>query len=218
VKSGLQIVSQADNSRRFTSDALIIASNNVNKIKEIQGYFADLKLDSLKLYQPKDFALGSPEETEVTFEGNSELKARYYGDKSGLVAIADDTGICVDALDGNPGVNTANWAVNGDFKPAMLRVQKELVEVGCKDQFPKAVAVCVISIYWPDDQFLLSFEGRMQGKLDFSYIDKPTGHGFQPIFIPDGFTIPYGQLTREQLKSVGHRYKAMQKLINACFS
>jgi XTP/dITP diphosphohydrolase len=204
--------------RKFTGKKLLIASNNQNKIDEIKYYFDQHRLD-IKLVTPKELSIDEPEETEETFQGNAELKARYYGKLSGIPALADDTGVCVEALGGLPGVHTAMWAgPNKDFRIGMTRIQRELNNVGCKDKLPIAHCVCVLSMYWPEDDHMESFEGIIYGSLNFDLSDAP-GFGFQPIFVPKGAKKSFGLMSQKERDEVGnHRIKAFNKLLKSCFS
>lgn len=206
--------------RKFVEDSLLLASNNPNKLKELQSYFNQLENKMIKFLKPADFGITSPDETENTFVGNAELKARYYSNALNLPSLADDTGVCVEALGGLPGVHTARWVDNTNsdfgFRSVIERVERELKQIGNKEQFPKAKAVCALSLYWPKDNHMETFVEEMYGHLDFSFKDK-QGIGFQPVFIPKGYTIPFGDMSFEQKQTIGHRGKAFQKLLKACF-
>ncbi len=203
--------------RKFKEKKLLIASNNQNKIDEIKYYFDSHNI-SLKLVTPKELGIEEPEETESSFLGNAELKARYYGTQSGLPALADDTGVCVDALGGLPGVHTAMWAgPNKDFRVGMTRIQRELKLVGCTEKLPSAHCVCVLSLYWPKEDHIENFEGIIYGNLNFELSDAP-GFGFQPIFVPKGSKKSFGLMTQEERDQVGnHRITAFKKLLKSCF-
>ncbi len=203
--------------RKFKGKKLLIASNNKDKIVELTYYFEANKLD-IELVTPKELGISEPDETEKTFIGNAELKARYYGEKSKLPALADDTGVCIDALGGLPGVHTAMWAgPNKDFKTAMTRIQRELKLVGCNDKLPEAHCVCALSLYWPEDGHLETFEGVIEGNLNFELRDAP-GFGFQPIFVPKGAKKSFGLMSQKERDKVGHhRIKAFKKLLKSCF-
>lgn len=203
--------------RKFLEDSILIATNNKDKIEEILCYFDTIKNLKIKFFTPSDFQISSPKETEDTFVGNAELKARYYGNLTLMPALADDTGVCVDALGGMPGVYTANWAGDdGDFRKAIERVENELKEIGIKGK-PSCKAVCAMSLYWPGDGHIETFKGEMKGSLDFQFKDN-HGVGFQPVFIPDNYNKPFSNFTWVQKQKIGHRGKAFKKLISACFS
>lgn len=203
--------------RKFTDKKLLLATNNKDKITEIKGYFEKFNLD-FEVVTPAELGIEEPEETEETFQGNAELKARFYGRMSNLPSLADDTGVCVEALGGKPGVHTARWAgPNKDFKVGMDRIQKELKLLGFSDNLPAAYCVCVLSLYWPDNDTLVSFEGRIDGKLNFDFRDV-KGFGFQPVFVPNGFTKSFGMMSDSEREQVGHhRITAFKKLLKSCF-
>jgi len=203
--------------KKFEGNELLLATNNKDKIAEIATYFAANNIN-IKLITPCKLHIEEPEETQKTFIGNAELKARHYGKASQMISLSDDTGVCVDALGGLPGVDTAHWAgPNKDFKVGIDRIQRELKERGINDNFPKAHCVCVLSLYWPKEDIMHSFEGIIHGNLNFEYRNQP-GFGFQPVFVPEGHTKSFGMMTNEERDSVGHhRIQAFNKLLKACF-
>jgi XTP/dITP diphosphohydrolase len=203
--------------RKFLDDTLLIASNNPNKVEEIKDFFSKFSNLNIKFLTPADFNLDSPEETEDTFTGNAELKARYYGEKTGLTALADDTGVCVDVLGGLPGVYTANWANdNGDFRTAINRVEQAVKEINPGLSLPTAKAVCAMSLYWPTDGHIETFIGESNGWLDFS-LKHNKGIGFLPIFVLKDTMKTLSSLKSKQAYLYGHRGKALAKLKKACF-
>ncbi len=139
-----------------------------------------------------DLGLPEPEETETTFRGNALLKARSAVAASGLPAFADDSGLCVEALDGAPGVYSARWGgETRDFAAAMARVERELKERGAAPPF-RAAFVCALAIVWPDGH-VEEFEGRVDGDLVFP--PRGTkGFGYDPIFLPDGLDKTFGEM------------------------
>jgi len=200
--------------RKFLEENLLLATNNNYKIGEIKKYFANIGNIKVNFFTPADFNIPSPNETEDTFIGNAELKARFYGNITGMPALADDTGICIDALDGFPGVYTADWiSEHGDPEKLINKVEKEVTDSGEKT----AKAVCALSLYWPADGHMESFLGEAKGELDFSFKNL-TGIGFTRIFIPKGYKEPYALLNFEQKLRTCHRGRAFAKLIKACFS
>lgn len=200
--------------RIFLEERLLLATNNDYKIGELKKYFASIGKVKVNFFTPADFNIPSPDETEDTFIGNAELKARFYGNLTGMPALADDTGICIDALDGFPGVYTANWiSEHGDPETLITKVEKEITDSDTKT----AKAVCALSLYWPADGHMESFLGEAKGELDFSFKNIP-GPGFTRIFIPNGYKKPYALLNFKQRSKVSHRGRAFAKLIKACFS
>jgi XTP/dITP diphosphohydrolase len=156
--------------------------------------------------------LAEPEETETTFIGNAELKARAAATASGLPALADDSGMVVPALGGAPGVYSARWAGPGkDFGVAMKRVETEL---GGRD--PAAYFVCALSLAWPDGH-VESVEGRVHGRLTFpGRGDK--GFGYDPIFIAEGRDITFAEMDPDEKHSISHRADAFAQLVAQCFA
>jgi len=194
--------------RRFTGDTLVIASHNKGKVREI----AEL-LGAYVAYFPSagDLNLAEPEETETTFIGNAELKARAAAAASGLPALADDSGLVVPALGGAPGIYSARWAgPDKDFSVAMRQVEAEL-----GDRDPSAYFVCALSLAWPDGH-TESVEGRIHGRLIFpGRGDK--GFGYDPIFIADGRDITFAEMEPDEKHRISHRADAFAQLVARCF-
>jgi len=195
-------------SRRFTGDTLVIASHNKGKVREI----AEL-LGAYVSHFPSagDLNLAEPEETETSFIGNAELKARAAAAASGLPALADDSGLVVPALDGAPGIYSARWAgPDKDFSVAMRRVETEL-----GDRDPSAYFVCALTLAWPDGH-VESVEGRIRGRLVFpGRGDK--GFGYDPIFIAEGRDITFAEMDPNEKHGISHRADAFAQLVARCF-
>lgn len=194
---------------------LLIASNNLGKIAELKKYFKYMGQENIEILTPADFRLSSPEETETTFAGNAELKARFYGEKVDMLALADDTGVCINGLNGQPGVYTANWIEeHGGAKNLVEKLSKDL-----KEDFDRiAVAVCALSLYDPKTKQVKTVVAKTEGKLDFSYKDNEAIMGFSYIFIPDGYDLPYEQLSFEERFEVSHRAKALKSILHQIIS
>jgi XTP/dITP diphosphohydrolase len=195
--------------RRFTGDTLVIASHNKGKVREI----AEL-LGAYVTYFPSAGALNlpEPEETETTFIGNAELKARAAATASGLPALADDSGLVVPALGGAPGIYSARWAgVTKDFDVAMKRVETEL---GAGD--PSAYFVCALTLAWPD-LHVESVEGRIHGQLVFPGRGD-RGFGYDPIFIADGRDVTFAEMDPAEKHGMSHRADAFGQLVARCFT
>jgi len=194
--------------RRFTGDTLVIASHNKGKVREI----AEL-LGAYVAHFPSagDLNLAEPEETETSFIGNAELKARAAAAAGGLPALADDSGLVVPALGGAPGIYSARWAgPDKDFSVAMRRVETEL-----DDRDPSAYFVCALSLAWPDGH-TESVEGRIHGRLIFpGRGDK--GFGYDPIFIADGRDITFAEMDPDEKHRISHRADAFAQLVARCF-
>jgi XTP/dITP diphosphohydrolase len=196
-------------SRRFIGDALVIASHNKGKVREI----AEL-LGAYVAHFPSagELNLPEPEETETTFIGNAELKARAAAVASGLPALADDSGLVVSALGGAPGIYSARWAgPDKDFSIAMRRVETEL-----GDGDPSASFVCALTLAWPDGH-AESVEGRIHGRLVFPGRGD-RGFGYDPIFIPDGRDLTFAEIDPDEKHRISHRADAFAQLVSRCFT
>jgi XTP/dITP diphosphohydrolase len=198
--------------RRFAGGRLVVASHNPGKVREIADLLRPFDADPVSAGA---LGLAEPEETELTFTGNAELKARAASLASGLPALADDSGLCVDALDGAPGIYSARWAgETKDFRLAMARVERELGEKGLRTS--KAHFVCALSLAWPDGG-IATFEGKSHGSLVFPPRGT-NGFGYDPIFLPEGSAITFGEMAPEEKHAVNHRARAFALLIEACFA
>jgi XTP/dITP diphosphohydrolase len=206
-------------SARQITGRLVIASHNPGKLWELQQLLAPHGVDAVSA---GDLGLPEPEETETTFRGNALLKASSAARAAQLPAFADDSGLCIDALDGAPGVYSARWAgEERDFSAAIKRVERELHGRGAKPPFP-AHFICVLAIVWPDGH-IEEFEGRVDGVLVFP--PRGTkGFGYDPIFLPDGLDRTFGEMMSAEKhampgdgsRALSHRARAFQALEKAC--
>jgi len=165
-----------------------------------------------------DLGLAEPVEDGATFVDNARLKAHAAAQGSGLVSLADDSGICVDALDGRPGVHTADWAetpTGRDFAIAMMRTRDGLLEAGAAEPW-LAQFRCTLVLAWPDGEDAV-FGGEMAGRIVWP-MRGDQGHGFDPIFQPDGHTLTFGEMDRWQKNRISHRADAFAKLVATCFT
>ena len=195
------------------SEHWVLASHNRGKLVEIQDLFRELPVE---LRNAEDLGLPEPEETGTTFEANAELKARAAADATGLVSLADDSGVEVHALDGEPGIYTARWAgPERDFAIARQRVHDRLAELGDGASW-RATYVCVFCVAWPDGRSGC-FRGDTRGSLVWP-IRGNLGFGFEPMFLPDGYAVTYGEMRPEYRARVNARAQAMRKLRDALFS
>jgi XTP/dITP diphosphohydrolase len=186
---------------------LVVASHNPGKVAEIEDLLGPYGIATLGVAA---LGLPEPEETGDSFEANAELKARAAAETSGLVAMADDSGLVVPALDGAPGIYSARWAgVAKDFRPAMARVQREL---GDRDR--RAYFVAVLALAWPDGH-LATFRGEAHGHLTWPPRDR-YGFGYDPMFVPDGYQATFGEMGPELKHKISHRARAFAKLAAAC--
>jgi XTP/dITP diphosphohydrolase len=184
---------------------LVVATHNPGKAKEL----AEILENRFPLVTAGELSLPEPEETEGTFAGNALLKARAAADASGLVALADDSGLSVAALDGQPGIYSARWAGPAkDFGLAMAKVEERLEEAGSDDR--AAWFTCALSLAWPGGPAVV-VEGRVDGTLTFP--PRGTrGFGYDPIFTPDGLNETFGELEPAAKDAMSHRARAFAKL------
>jgi XTP/dITP diphosphohydrolase len=188
-------------------DRVVVASHNPGKVAEIEVLLAPFGIAALGA---ATLGLAEPEETGTNFEENAALKAEAAAKASGLVALADDSGIVVPALGGQPGIYSARWAGPGkDFRPAMERVQRELGDGDRRAHF-----VAVLALAWPGGE-LASFRGEAHGRLVWPPRgDK--GFGYDPMFVPDGYDRTFGELDAPLKHKISHRARAFAKLVAAC--
>lgn len=195
---------------KFTGDRLLIASGNSGKIREINELLSTFNID---IISAKDFKLEEPEENGASFIENAEIKAKYYGDATGIPALADDSGLCVEALDGKPGIYSARWAgEKKDFYEAMQRVESEIGNNPNK----KAKFVCALSIYWPESENIVTVEGKVEGNLVFPARGE-DGFGYDPIFIPNGYNKTFAEMPSDIKRDISHRADAFRQLIDKHF-
>ena len=188
---------------------LIVASHNQGKVREIKALLGPHGIEPLSA---AELGLAEPEETGSTFIANAELKARAAADAGKHPALADDSGLWVDALGGDPGIYSARWAgPSKDFRIAMARIEKELREKNATDF--TARFVCALSIAMPHGE-MKSFEGELHGKLTFPPRGL-TGFGYDPIFIPDGWDQTFGEIDPQVKNTMSHRAKAFEKLLHS---
>lgn len=201
--------------RKFTGKKLVIASHNQGKIREIGALLAPF---GVEVISAAELGLDEPEETEDSFAGNARIKAHYAAEKSGLPALSDDSGIMVDALDGAPGVYTADWAEtpNGrDFPMAMTKVWSLLEERNAPE--PRTASFnATLCLAWPDGHDEI-FEGTMSGRIVWPMRGQ-EGFGFDPIFLPDGKDQTFGEMDPEEKHAMSHRAVAFAKLVEGCFA
>ncbi len=190
-------------------ERLVIASHNPGKVAEIEEL---LRPYGVAAIGAGALGLPEPEETGASFEANAALKARAAAEASGLPALADDSGLVVPALGGAPGIYSARWAgPTKDFRIAMKRVQREL-----GDQSRQAHFVAVLALAWPPTQHGGEFRGEVYGQLTWPPRGE-RGFGYDPIFVPDGHTMTFGEMAPEDKHHISHRARAFAKLVETCF-
>ena len=191
--------------RRFAAPKLVVATHNRGKAREL----AQILEGRFELVAAGELGLAEPDETETTFVGNALLKARAAAQASGLIAIADDSGLSVAALDGAPGVHSARWAgPQKDFTLAMRKVEERLDEVE-GDDF-SAWFTCALAVAWPDGP-MVAVEGRVDGTLAFP-ARGTRGFAYDPIFTPAGGAQTFGEMDPAEKDSISHRARAFAKL------
>ena len=189
---------------------LVAATHNPSKVREL----AALMDGRFEVICAGDLDLPEPEEPETTFAGNALVKARAAAQASGMVALADDSGLCVAALDGAPGVHSARWAgPDKDFAAAMSKVEARLSERGAEDA--SACFVCALCVAWPNGPAVV-VEGRVDGALSFP-ARGTRGFGYDPIFVAEGMASTFGELDPAEKDAISHRARAFAKLKAALF-
>ena len=196
--------------RLFKESKVVLATHNPGKVVEI----ADLvKPFGIEVVSAGELDLPEPEETETTFKGNARLKAHAAAKASGLPALADDSGLSVKALDGAPGIYSARWAgPTKDFGVAMDRVREELGDNPSRE----AMFICALTLAWPDGHDE-TFLGTITGALTFPAKGK-HGFGYDPIFVPTGFSQTFGEMDPAKKHAMSHRAHAFEQLVAACFT
>lgn len=212
--------------RKLQPGRLVIASHNEGKVREIRALLGPYGIEPVSA---AELDLPEPDEIGTSFVDNADLKAREAADLSGLPALADDSGLCVDALDGRPGIFSARWALaadprvapaNGpgeiegerDFALAMRRVQEELEALG-PDASRAAHFACALALVWPDGHSEW-FEGRVEGCLVWPPRGD-RGFGYDPMFVPNGYDLTFGAMDPDEKHRISHRADAFRKLVAA---
>ncbi|UWQ79297.1 RdgB/HAM1 family non-canonical purine NTP pyrophosphatase [Leisingera sp. S132] len=200
--------------RKLEGGKLLVATHNKGKLNEITEILAPF---GVEVIGAGEMNLPEPEETEDTFVGNARIKAHAAATATGLPALSDDSGITIDALNGAPGVYTADWAEtpNGrDFKLAMTRANDELAAAG--PAVPRTAQFrCTLVIAWPDGHDEV-FEGVMPGQLVWP-IRGERGFGYDPMFQPDGYSITCAEMDPAEKNKISHRGKAVAQFVQGCF-
>ncbi|APZ52620.1 RdgB/HAM1 family non-canonical purine NTP pyrophosphatase [Salipiger abyssi] len=200
--------------RRFEGERLLVATHNKGKLVEI----ADLLTPySVNVVGAAEMGLPEPDETGTTFVENARIKAHAAAKATGLPALSDDSGIEIDALDGAPGVYTADWAeteTGRDFVMAMERAHRELLASGAAQPWT-ARFCCTLVLAWPDGHDEV-FPGVMEGQVVWP-MRGDQGHGYDPVFQPHGYDITFGEMDRWEKNRISHRADAFKKFVSGCF-
>jgi len=209
----------AETERRRLPARIVAATHNAGKLREIRELLAPHGIGAVGA---AELALGEPDETGLTFGENAALKAASAARASGEPALADDSGLCVEALGGAPGIYSARWAGgNRDFDAAMRRIEEELRALGAPPPW-RAWFISALALAWPDGR-IEAFEGRVDGDLVFPPRGT-AGFGYDPVFRPDGHARTFGEMTAEEKHGIppdgslalSHRARAFQKFASAC--
>jgi XTP/dITP diphosphohydrolase len=198
---------------------LVIATHNSGKLKEMRELLAPYGVAAVSA---AELGLPEPEETGASFVANAEIKARAAADRANIPALSDDSGLCVDALDGAPGINSARWAkASRDFDAAMKKIESALRTAGASPPFT-AYFACALALAFPHGE-VRSFEGKVYGELVFP--PRGTlGFGYDPIFLPNGFSRTFGEIAPKEKHGIpadgspglSHRARAFQIFAKAC--
>lgn len=201
--------------RRFDGDKLLIATHNAGKLEEMQALFAP---SGVAVVSSGMLGLPEPEETESTFLGNARIKAHSAARTTGLIALGDDSGLEVDALGGEPGVYTANWAETPegrDFAMAMDKVHQAILATGTAEPW-RGRFRCTLVLAWPDGHEEV-FEGAAEGRLIWP-VRGVQGHGFDPMFVPEGEQRTFAEMPHDEKNRISHRARAISALMAHCFT
>ncbi len=201
--------------RKFTGPQLVLASHNAGKREEIARLLQPYGIDVISV---ATLGLPEPDETEDSFVGNARIKAHAAARASRMPALADDSGIEVEALGGAPGVHTADWATTPqgrDFDMAMQRTWDAVEAIGAGHP-RRARFCCTLALAWPDGEDVV-FQGVVDGRLVWP--PRGTqGHGYDPMFQPDGHSLTFGEMGRWEKNLISHRADAFRKLVAECFT
>ncbi len=201
--------------RKFDGTHLVVATHNAGKLEEIQAL---LEPFGISVSSNADHGLPEPDETETTFVGNARIKAHAAAKATGLPALADDSGIEIDGLGGQPGVHTADWAEGPggrDFVRAMTKTW-EMLEAAAAPYPRPARFCCTLVLAWPDGDDEV-FPGVMAGEIVWPMRGN-QGHGYDPIFQPAGYSQTFGEMDRWEKNKISHRADAFRKLVAGCFA
>ncbi len=195
--------------RKFKEDKLVLATHNSGKVKEIGRLLAPYVQEFVSA---GELGLSEPEETGDTFTANAILKAQAAAQESGQVALADDSGLSVTALNGEPGIYSARWAgEDKDFGAAMQQVHDRLGD----SEDRSAAFICVLALAWPDGH-VETFEGRADGQIIWP-LRGDEGFGYDPMFEPEGHDRTFAAMTIEEKQAISHRARAFAKMVENCF-
>ena len=187
---------------------ILIGTNNSGKFKEL----CDLLPSNIKKCSPKDFNISSPEENGKNFEENSKIKASFFSKKTNLICLADDSGLEIDLLKGEPGIYSARWAgPEKNFDLAINKVFQKMEEIKKNwIKYNEARFICSLTLFWPNN-YSVSSTGIVKGKI-LNLKKGNNGFGYDPIFIPNGYNKTFGELNPKIKNSIDHRFHAFKNL------
>lgn len=198
--------------KKFKYDKLIIATSNKNKTKEIADIFSPYNIEIFSIDTLGE--IKKPKETMTTFAGNAKLKACYYSKYTKYPVIADDSGLCVEALGNDPGIYSARWANNNkDYLSAISKIHNKLKDLNTDNY--RAFFICVIALSLPNGNIIFE-EGRVYGKLTFP-AKGDNGFGYDSIFIPEGNSHTFAEMSSKSKMEISHRNIALKKMIDNHF-
>jgi len=200
--------------RKFEGDRILVATHNKGKLEEIADL---LKPFGVEVVGAAGMGLPEPVEDGTTFVENARIKAHAAAKATGLPALSDDSGIEIDALDKAPGVYTADWAETEsgrDFVMAMTKSHDLLVKSGAPEPWT-ARFCCTLVLAWPDGHDEV-FPGKMEGRVVWPMRGE-QGHGYDPIFQPEGYDVTFGEMDRWEKNKISHRADAFRKFVDGCF-
>ena len=188
---------------------VIVASHNSGKVREIKSL---LKPYSFSIQSASELKIKEPKETGKNFVENAILKAKFVSKKSGCIALADDSGLCVNLLNGEPGIYSARWAgKDKDFKLAIKKIEKKLIKIDPNSNIKyRSHFCCALALSFPNGQ-TISFQGKVYGQLQFP-AKGLNGFGYDPIFVPNGYKKTFGEMNYSYKERISHRQKAFKKL------
>ncbi len=196
--------------RRFDAPRLVLATHNPGKVREIGALLDPFGVD---VVSAGELGLPEPVEDGETFVANALIKSRAAAEASGIPALADDSGLCVHALDGEPGIHSARWAgPDKDFMMAMGRIEELLGDRVDR----RAHFVCVLALSWPDGHDEV-FEGAVHGTLEWPPRGE-KGFGYDPMFVPEGRNVTFAEMDPDRKHEISHRADAFRKLVSGCFA
>jgi XTP/dITP diphosphohydrolase len=200
--------------RSLRGQKILIATHNKGKLEEFREILGPLGVD---VTSAGEMNLVEPEETETTFVGNARIKAMCAMQAAGMITLADDSGLCVDALNGDPGVYTADWAgPKRDWMMAMRNVEEKLQAAGAVTPVQRTASFnCTLLVLWPDGEERI-YVGTAPGHLTWPPAGA-FGHGYDPVFVPKGSSLSFGQMSHTEKNRISHRAQALALMLRDLF-